>query len=169
MSPEQLAALELRRLARDCEVGAADLCTLAGEVAARLTPGEEPSGDGCVFLGWKVHGWYTALEALLERIARTVEGAAPAGPASHRDLLRSMTLPLDDVRPAVLRSPLLPELGELLSFRHFFRHSYAVELDCARVGGHARRVVALQASVAADLGAFAEALREQARLLEPRS
>jgi hypothetical protein len=111
MSPEQLAALDLRRLGRDCEAAVADLQALAAEIADRLTAGEDPSGDGCVYLGWKVHGWYTALEAILERIARTMEGAAPTGPASHRDLLRSMTLPLEDVRPVVLRPSLLPDLS----------------------------------------------------------
>jgi hypothetical protein len=37
------------------------------------------------------------------------------------------------LRPPILPGELLPDLLALLSFRHFFRHAYVVELDAERL------------------------------------
>jgi hypothetical protein len=76
-----------------------------------------------------VHGWYSALEAALERIVRTLDGDVPRGDRWHRELLSQATVEVPDVRPPVLPRELLPELLELLAFRHFFRHAYSVPID----------------------------------------
>jgi len=87
-----------------------------------------------------VHGWYTALEATLERIARTLDGDVPGGERWHRDLLSQLTVEVPGVRPAVLPRALLPELLELLAFRHFFRHAYAATVDLAKLAPELERV-----------------------------
>jgi hypothetical protein len=87
-----------------------------------------------------LHGWYTALESALERIARSVDREVPSGPRSHAELLSQMAAEIPNVRPAILPRSLLPELLAVLTFRHFFRHAYAVELDPDRLEREGRRV-----------------------------
>lgn len=87
-----------------------------------------------------VHAWYTALEAALERIARTLDGDVPEGDRWHRDLLSQATVEVPGVRPAVLPRELLPDLLALLAFRHFFRHVYAASFDPAKVALEVDRV-----------------------------
>ncbi len=166
MRPEHLGALALRRLARDIAAELELLDRLADEVGA--CPGRAaPLGEeAAAFFAWKLHGWYTGLEVLLERIARTVEGAAPAGPSFPRDLLRGMTLALPEVRPAVLRRALLAELAELLGFRHFLRHAYAVALDEQLLRRHAVKLAKVAPAVRQDLERFAHVLLEWATELE---
>lgn len=76
-----------------------------------------------------LHYLYGAIESVFERVARVLEGDPPAGANWHRALLEEMALELEDVRPAVISAEALLLLRELLGFRHFFRHAYAVELD----------------------------------------
>ncbi len=76
-----------------------------------------------------LHGWYTGLETLLERIARQLDGEVPEGPRWHRALLGQLAVDVPGVRPAVMQRELLGPLAELLGFRHFFRHAYGVVLD----------------------------------------
>lgn len=107
-----------------------------------------------------VHGWYTGLETLLERIARAVDGRVPSGERSHRELLEQMATELPAVRGAVLNADDEAALAEVLKFRHFFRHAYAVPLDPAKVLVEAQRVERLATSVGATLTAFEQFLTE---------
>lgn len=50
-------------------------------------------------IGAILHDFYTEIEHLFERIAPELNGGVPAGSAWHRDLLQSMTLELEGVRP----------------------------------------------------------------------
>ncbi|MBI2388507.1 MAG: hypothetical protein HYV09_02720 [Deltaproteobacteria bacterium] len=85
-----------------------------------------------------LHGWYTALEAVLERVARQLDGGVPAGHRWHREILTQLSVEVPTVRPAVLPSALTQHLADLLAFRHFFRHAYGVLLDGVRLEGKLR-------------------------------
>lgn len=87
-----------------------------------------------------LHGWYTALESALERVVRTLDGDVPRGERWHRDLLSQVTVEVQGVRPAVLPRALLPELLELLGFRHFFRHAYCVAFEPDKLGAELERL-----------------------------
>lgn len=163
---ERWAAADLRRLARDIEADVAVVDELGAAVASIAQRSGSLGPEGEAFLAVKLHAWYTALESLLERIARIVEGSLPSGPAWHQELLRSATLPLPGVRPPVLRSELLAPLSGILAFRHFLRHAYAVALDEARLRHHAETVAATQPAVRADLRAFGSSLDELIRQIE---
>jgi hypothetical protein len=65
-----------------------------------------------------------------------------------------MALPLAAVRPAVLDPARLADLSELLAFRHFFRHAYAVALDDAELRRHAGRLERTHPGVRGDLRGF---------------
>src|SRR5581483_7118488 len=95
-----------------------------------------------VFAAASLHGWYTAVESMFERVAREFDHRIPKGERRHRDLLEQMTLEIPGVRRPVIEKALERELSELLKFRHFFRHAYNVELDAGKVLTEARRMLA---------------------------
>jgi hypothetical protein len=107
---------------------------------------------------------YTALESILERVARTLEGGAPVGEDWHRALLQNAALEIEKVRPRILGASSLAAADELRRFRHFLRHAYAAGLD--RIAGLAASWLAVFATVDADLDAFSGFLRRMAESLE---
>jgi hypothetical protein len=75
-----------------------------------------------------------APECLTERIRAEgeplwIDGDLPKGADWHQALLHIMGLEIEGVRPSVLSPESVAVLRELLSFRRFFRHSYASDLD----------------------------------------
>ncbi len=87
-----------------------------------------------------LHHAYGAIESLLVRVSRYIEGSIPGGPDWHVALLDSMASDLDAMRPKVLSQESSQLLCALLAFRHFFRHAYAVNL-------HSRRLIELRGSL----------------------
>jgi hypothetical protein len=98
-----------------------------------------------------LHHGYGAVESSLVRVARYIEGALPTGPDWHVELLESMALELEGVRPRVLSDETLRLLRRLLAFRHFFRHAYAVSLDARRLEELATDALALESLLSTDL------------------
>ncbi len=96
---------------------------------------------------------YTALESILERIARTLEGDIPVGPDWHRALLHNASLDIPGVRPPLLRAPTIAAADHLRRFRHFLRHAYAADLDAQRLDTLARVWLESGDALAADLNA----------------
>ncbi|OGB90134.1 hypothetical protein A2625_04920 [candidate division WOR-1 bacterium RIFCSPHIGHO2_01_FULL_53_15] len=83
--------------------------------------------------GGILHDFYTGLEKIFERIALAVDGGLPEGEGWHIQLLRRMTIPFAERRPAVLTADLGETLSEFLSFRHLFRNIYGFELKKERL------------------------------------
>jgi hypothetical protein len=54
------------------------------DVRLLRTPGDAAA---LALAAWAIHGWYTALETLLERLARQLDCELPAGERWHRELL----------------------------------------------------------------------------------
>lgn len=150
MSPEQRASL-------------ATLARLRGEIAADRDAMRRALADAqAVLAGWgerppdrphlalaavALHGWYGALEAILERSARAVDGAVPAGEAWHRELLSQAMVEIPGLRPPILERGLHPQILGLLEFRHFFRHTYGVELDGDKLRQNLERLTAVAPEV----------------------
>lgn len=156
MSPDERGAVgaiaRLRReIAHDRQALTAHHDDAAG-VFARWSA-DPPQGDRAI-VAVALHGWYTALEAILERIARSLDDEVPTGDAWHRDLLFQATAEVPNIRPAVIPPELTDDLLELLGFRHFFRHGYAVALDPPRLQRNLARLAGVAAQVDAALDAF---------------
>lgn len=119
---------------------------LAQQVATQAQ--SQPTDEaGLALLAVRVHRYYTAFESALERIERTFD-ATPTGPDWHAALLDGATLQLAGVRPRILPpGPVSLHLREVLKFRHFFRHAYAVELDATKLAVVAAHVMAASADV----------------------
>ncbi len=158
MSPERSAGIELLRLRQEvhAELVALDQIRSRLERVARVgLPGSAEEAVSAL-LAVDLHGYYGAVEAMFTRISRVVEGSLPKGADWHRDLLRSMSLQLPEVRPAVISQESEQQLLPLLSFRHFFRHAYSVTLDRARLLGHAERVLGVHARLREELAHFVD-------------
>jgi hypothetical protein len=101
-----------------------------------------------------IHHGYGAIESALERVARLIEGSLPTGRDWHVALLENMSLDIEGVRPRVLSDESLQLLRNLLAFRHFFRHAYAVSLQAPRLDALRADMLALHAPLERDLDAL---------------
>jgi len=105
-----------------------------------------------------LHHYYAALEAIFERVARVFEGTPPAGDRWHVDLLFAMSVEVPDVRPAIVGESGRVDLRDLLGFRHFFHHAYAVSLDPERLFALGNALVRVHTVLSGDLDRFEAAL-----------
>jgi hypothetical protein len=157
MAPEEIAsratiarlradiAEERRALARCTD----DLADASSRLAA--APSDRAA---LVFAAFALHGWYTGFEAIAERVARQLDGSIPMGDRWHRDLLSQISVEVPGVRPAVVPRALISDLAALLGFRQFFRHSYGVDLEFARLDLERSRLQRILPTIAASLDAF---------------
>jgi hypothetical protein len=162
VSPRELSELLLRKLLGELEKDIAS----AQRHAERIERARGPQTDAEVdagaraYLAVELHQYYTAAESALGRIARALDGVPPSGPRSHEDLLAQMAVAIPDVRPAVLDDDVLSGLSSLLSFRHFFRHAYAVELEWSKLLEHQAQVARVHPSLLACFEALKRHVRE---------
>ncbi len=150
MVDEPATLARLARLAAELDLDRAALVARRDETAELLEGWEVEPGlprAELVLVAVNVHGYYTALETALERIARVIDDHVPTGPGWHTELLAQMRVEVPALRPAVVSASILPELHELRRFRHFFRNAYVLELDPARVRAQAERLVHVHAVV----------------------
>lgn len=119
--------LFLARLERDRETAASVQARL--DFAAERAQSSSPDPVAVAAVALHLQNLYTALEALLRRVAAELDGTVPAGDDWHRELLGQMTLDIADVRPRLLDSKLHADLDLLRRFRHVVRHAYAEEYD----------------------------------------
>ncbi len=77
----------------------------------------------------KTQQLYTAVEDILERIAKTFENSIQDFQKYHSELLRRMTIEVSNHRPAVIHDSTFIFLNKIRAFRHFIRHAYDYELD----------------------------------------
>lgn len=150
--------LEQKRIAvLLAEVGA-DRMALAGHathVRTALASAPWQPGDPLLsVVAVALHHYYGGAEAIFERIAKAFEGAPDRGPRWHADLLERMALDLPRVRPAVIGREAHTALVELLGFRHFFRHAYAVAFHPAKLERRALDLAVADAALARDLDRF---------------
>jgi hypothetical protein len=155
----------------DATTSAAVLARLAVEItedragiAKRLEDAREaarriavtPADPGALALaGVALHGWYTRLETIFERVARGLDQSLPTGDRWHRELLSQMSAEVPGVRPRVIDPALVPDLALLLAFRHFFRHAYAVTFDAQHLRVELDRLLSLAAVIDGALDALA--------------
>lgn len=66
-----------------------------------------------------LHSFYNGVENIFRRITLESDGLLPLGESWHMELLDAMAIP----------EPLRQRLQEYLEFRHFFRNSYAFQLQ----------------------------------------
>lgn len=78
----------------------------------------------------------------------------------HRELLGKMFLNIPSLRPAVLSEQQRSLLGDLLGFRHLFRHSYELKLDEAKTVALWKRWSVENVLIKQSLSRFADELEQ---------
>ena len=154
---EDLRRLRLLRAEIEADKGALD--THHGTVDAALGgPPWAERGPELAVVAVAIQHYYGAAESVFERIARVFEGLPERGDRWRTVLLGTMALAIDDVRPAVIRPETLVDLRELLGFRHFFRHAYAVTFDPERLRRSAQVLSRNHPRLVSDLSGFVAAV-----------
>jgi len=101
-----------------------------------------------------LHSFYSGIERIFEWIARELDGGLPTGSAWHRDLLTQMTLEVESVRPAVIRSGTAHSLGAYLRFRHLVRNLYTWDFEAAKLADLVAGMADTLADLQTDLSKF---------------
>ena len=105
-----------------------------------------------------LHHFYTGLESVFERISDELDGGIGRRGNYHREVLRSMTIEIDGVRPRVISPELAEELDDYRKFRHMFRHAYAAELRWKKMCHLALNITEIYNLVETSLKGFASFL-----------
>lgn len=80
-----------------------------------------------------LHSFYSGLERIFELVAMQLDESRLGGADWHSELLRQMTIDLEEARPAMLSKATMLELDEYRKFRHRIRSIYATHLDPKRM------------------------------------
>lgn len=106
-----------------------------------------------------LHGFYSGLERVFEKIASSLDGTVPAAANWHQELLNQMATEIPGIRPAVLSSETREMLDEYRGFRHVVRNVYTYHLNPDKMKRLIDRLAAVLAGIDSDLKAFAAFLR----------
>ncbi len=80
-----------------------------------------------------LHGFYSGIERIFERLAETLDGNLPKGENWHQALLVQMSKDVTGIRPAVISLQTLKRLDEYRGFRHVVRNVYTFHFDEAKL------------------------------------
>ena len=101
-----------------------------------------------------LHGFYSGIEKLLERIAKGVDSQVPGGNSWHRALLEQMAREVIGVRPMVISESVLEQLDEYRRFRHVVRNVYGQDLEPGKLKALVAMSLAAYTQVEEELVAF---------------
>lgn len=133
-------------------------------VLDRVDPVESPDEASLALVAWSLHHAYCALESVLERTSRVLEGGPPEGPDWHRELLDGAFREIMEVRPIVFERDVSLPLHDMRGFRHGVRHAYDRVLDAQALARLRAAALSLRAPVIRDIDAFDAWLEAVARL-----
>jgi hypothetical protein len=89
--------------------------------------------ETAIVAGYYLHVIYGLFESLFARIATTFGNQITDKAQWHMQLLRRMTLHVEEVRPCVIGDETYGFLDELRRFRHLFRNAYVLRFDPERL------------------------------------
>jgi hypothetical protein len=98
------------------------------------------SGPEAAFVALAIDHAYQALEQILLALERALRLPERSGERWHRALLGDAALSLPGIRPPLFPAEAERDWEDLLGFRHFLRHAYAVDLDPMRLGRNVERL-----------------------------
>ena len=114
---------------------------------------DDPGRPVVALVAVNLDRYYTSLEASFEAVVHSFDGDMPTGSGWHQSLLHQMEQP-GEARPPLVKGATRSALVALLRFRHFLRHSYAVDLDWRKLRPLACSLENTNSLVAEDLSAF---------------
>jgi len=106
-----------------------------------------------------LHGFYSSLERIFEKIAAVVDGTVPAGANWHQELLSQMSIEIPSERPAVISDSLREELEVYRGFRHIVRNVYTFQLRPEKIAPLVENLSKVFATAKSEISAFARFLQ----------
>lgn len=106
-----------------------------------------------------LHGFYSGLERVLEKIALGIDGDIPSGANWHRELLDQMATEVPGSRPAVISVVLRELLEDYRGFRHVVRNVYTYHLNPDKLAGLVTGLPSVMTKIETDLSGFCQFLR----------
>ncbi|GMV43073.1 MAG: hypothetical protein AMXMBFR64_47890 [Myxococcales bacterium] len=119
----------------------------------------EPDAPVLSVVAVALHHWYGAAESAMERVIRSFEGLPAQDSRWHQRILELSTREIPEVRPAILSPETADGLRDLLAFRHFFRHAYAISLSPVKLAANARALADTHPRLVADLAQLERVVR----------
>jgi hypothetical protein len=162
VSPSETARAIRLRLLAELEGDRASLGRLAASIGELRARSPEAGTMRALALAFQLERFYTAVEGVLARVLRTLDGDVPQGPDWHSDLLRAASVPVEGLRPAILPAEVVSDLRDLLGFRHYARQGYDTPPETKRVEDLAAVALRAHALIDTALAAFAASLRDHA-------
>jgi hypothetical protein len=106
-----------------------------------------------------LHGFYSGLERIFERIASAVDESVPEGANWHQELLGQMAIEVPGIRPAVISVELKEGLEAYRGFRHVVRNVYTYHLKPEKMAPLIEGLPAVFAAANKEISAFADFLQ----------
>ena len=138
------------------------------EAMLAVAPSQVPSPVVRSGLALYLHDFYQAIEQILTRITRTLNGFDTAGESWHIDLLRLASIEIEGLRPAVISESTRRDLDRYRGFRHYVRHDYDRDLMWDRMQGLVESLPGIAASFRQDTAAFLDVLTQMINEIEKR-
>lgn len=123
-----------------------------------LKPSNE---DRRVHLAYQIHNLYSSFEDLFKEIAITFENNIDRSSGYHKNLLLRMKISIPGIRPGILSENNHLILGELMSFRHVFRHAYDYSLSPEKLKILRNKLLQHYPDIEADIKNFKGFLEEK--------
>ncbi len=80
--------------------------------------------DREIAVGKQLHDGFCAMESVLERLVRAIDGNLPSGQDTHAQLIDRAANQISGLRPAMISKETAADMHLLRAFRHVMRHSY---------------------------------------------
>ncbi|MGB9499493.1 MAG: hypothetical protein ACKVE4_07030 [Dissulfuribacterales bacterium] len=110
-----------------------------------------------------LHGFYSGIERIFERIAVQVDASLPHGANWHQSLLLQMADEVPHVRPAVISEEIRQWLDEYRGFRHIVRNVYTYKFDPIRMEMLTLKAPKLFEKFRKEMSAFADFIESNAK------
>jgi hypothetical protein len=101
-----------------------------------------------------LHGFYSGLEKIFEKIAAQVDGSVPTAANWHQELLSQMRMEIPGIRPAVISEELCMMLEEYRGFRHVVRNVYSYHLNPEKMRPLIVKIELLRSELTRELTTF---------------
>lgn len=117
--------------------------------------------DKLVHLGYQLHNLYSSYEDLFKEVAVTFENNIDRNSGYHKNLLLRMKIAIPGIRPGILSEKSHLILGELMGFRHVFRHAYDYNLSSEKLKSLRGNVLLHYPGIEMDVKNFKKFLEEK--------
>jgi hypothetical protein len=121
---------------------------------------EPVNDDKLVHSAWLLHNLYSAYEDIFKEISYSFENNIEGRLNYHKNLLLRMKIDIPGIRPKLLCESSYIVLGELMGFRHVFRHAYNYDLAPDKLKNIREKVLESKTIIDQDLQEFKKFLQE---------